>query len=70
LDIDFIRVIKENKLNPEIFIWISDANTLFNSQVNRGAEVLEPISDRPWGAKQYVIREINGYHLKFAQPIQ
>ena len=34
-----------------------------------GAEIFEPISDSSWGARQYVIKEINGYHLKFAQAL-
>jgi uncharacterized glyoxalase superfamily protein PhnB len=63
------HVVKEKKLAPEIFIWVSDAQSLFEEHVNNGAVVFEPISDRPWGARQYVIKEINGYHLKFAQPI-
>ena len=61
--------IKKTKINPEIFIWISDADSLFKEHVANGAEIIEPISDRPWGARQYVIKEINGYHLKFAQPL-
>ena len=60
--------IKESKLVPEVFIWVSDAESLFKDHINKGAEIVEPLSDRPWGARQYVVREINGYHIKFAQP--
>jgi uncharacterized glyoxalase superfamily protein PhnB len=63
------HIVKENNLAPKIFIWVADAQRLFEEHVDNGAEVFEPIADRPWGARQYVIREINGYHLKFAQPI-
>ena len=68
-DKDFAILIKENRIHPEIFIWVSDANKLFNEHVSKGVEVIESISVRPWGAKQYVIKDINGYHLKFAQPV-
>ena len=68
-DPEFSNALKERKINPEIFIWLSDVDSLFNKHVTNGAEVIEPISDRPWGARQYVIKEINGYHLKFAQPL-
>jgi uncharacterized glyoxalase superfamily protein PhnB len=61
--------IKEQRLCPEIFIWLSDADKLFKEHLANGADVIESISDRPWGARQYVIKDINGYHLKFAQPI-
>lgn len=61
--------LKERKINPEIFIWLSDVDSLFKEHVTKGAEIVEPIYDRPWGARQYVVKEINGYHLKFAQPL-
>jgi uncharacterized glyoxalase superfamily protein PhnB len=67
-DPGFFKAIRENQVHPEVFIWLSDANRLFETHVANGAEIIEPISDRPWGARQYVVKEINGYHLKFAQP--
>jgi uncharacterized glyoxalase superfamily protein PhnB len=66
---EFSKLIREKEVNPEIFIWVPDADSLFRKHVNNGAEVFEPIADRPWGARQYVIRDVNGYHLKFAQPL-
>jgi uncharacterized glyoxalase superfamily protein PhnB len=68
-DPGLLRAIQEKKVNPEIFVWIENADTLFNEHVANGAEIIEPISDRPWGARQYVVKDINGYHLKFAQPL-
>ena len=64
-----VAKMKEQKINPEIFIWIPNALSLFKEHVDKGAEIFEPVSDRSWGTRQYVIKEINGYHLKFAQAI-
>jgi uncharacterized glyoxalase superfamily protein PhnB len=68
-DPEIINAIKEKKFNPEIFIWLPDADNLFKEHVKNGAEIIETISDRPWGARQYVVKDINGYHLKFAQAL-
>jgi uncharacterized glyoxalase superfamily protein PhnB len=68
-DPEIIDAIKERKISPEIFIWVNDADILFNEHLANGAEIFESISDRPWGTRQYVIKDINGYHLKFAQPL-
>ena len=68
-DPDLVNTIKEKNLNPEIFIWTPDALRLFKEHVDKGAEIFEPISDRSWGARQYVVKEINGYHLKFSQAL-
>lgn len=69
LDPALSRTYKANNLNPEIFIWVPDVNSLYHTHIEKGAEIVEPVADRPWGARQYVIKEINGYHLKFAQPL-
>ena len=68
-DPDFAASIKEQGICPEVFIWLTDADKVFKEHVENGAEVIESISDRPWGARQYVIKDVNGYHLKFAQPL-
>ena len=69
LDAELTNLYKESKLHPEVFIWVEDAQSLFNLHVQQGADIVEPVADRPWGARQYVIRELNGYHLKFAQSL-
>ncbi|MDI3320893.1 VOC family protein [Pinibacter soli] len=67
--LDIASLIKEQKICPEIFIWVSDTDKLFQKHLADGVNIIEPISDRAWGARQYVVKDINGYHLKFAQPI-
>jgi uncharacterized glyoxalase superfamily protein PhnB len=56
-------------LNPDVFIWVPDADRLYHEHKAKSAEIIETIENRPWGARQYVVRDINGYHLKFAQPL-
>ncbi|MBL0744768.1 VOC family protein [Chryseolinea lacunae] len=61
-------VLRESEYHAEIFIWVIDANALYEEHRTRGAEIIEALNDRPWNARQYVVRDIHGYHLKFAQP--
>lgn len=68
-DQEIAASINEQGICPEVFIWLSDADKLFKEHLANGADVIDPISDRPWGARQYVIKDANGYHLKFAQPL-
>ncbi|MDN5215058.1 VOC family protein [Fulvivirgaceae bacterium BMA12] len=68
-DPDLVKAIQKEVFSPEIFIWITEADKLYQEHTNKGAEIIDAISDRPWGARQYVVKEINGYHLKFAQPL-
>ncbi len=61
--------LKSSGLHPDIFLWVQDVDDVFEEHKVRGAKIVEEISDRPWDARQYVIEDPNGYHLKIAEPI-
>ena len=56
-------------LHPELFLWVHDIDAVFEEHKRRGAKIFEDISDRAWDARQYVIEDPNGYHLKIAEPL-
>src|SRR5690606_19590984 len=41
---------------------------LHAQHVARGAEIVGPIENKPWGLREYTVRDPNGYHLRFAGP--
>ena len=45
---------------------VEDVNSLYTDHIARGAEIVSPIEDKPWGSREYVVRDINGYHLRIA----
>lgn len=47
---------------------VDDADALHADHLARGAKILEPPSDRPWGVREYVVEDPSGYHLRFAGP--
>jgi uncharacterized glyoxalase superfamily protein PhnB len=69
LDAKLALAVETSDLHPEIFLWVQDVDKVFEEHKRRGARIFEEISDRPWDARQYVIEEPNGYHLKVAEPI-
>ena len=42
---------------------------LFAAYKNRGVEIVSPPRDRPWGLRQFEIRDCDGYLLTFAAEI-
>jgi uncharacterized glyoxalase superfamily protein PhnB len=70
LDEKLAATLKAADVHPEIFLWVEDANAMFAEHRSRGAKIIEPIADRPWDARQYVIEDPNGYFLKVAEPIE
>jgi GNAT superfamily N-acetyltransferase/uncharacterized glyoxalase superfamily protein PhnB len=33
-----------------------------------GAEIISPLEAKPWGLREYTVRDLNGYHLRFGAP--
>ncbi|HSI71938.1 MAG TPA: GNAT family N-acetyltransferase [Fimbriimonas sp.] len=64
-------------LQPEIaakvkghqhWIKVDDADALYEQHVSRGAKIVSEIEDKPWGSREYIAEDLNGYHLRIAGP--
>jgi predicted enzyme related to lactoylglutathione lyase len=42
-----------------IFFWVKDVNTLYDEVVQRGAAIAVPIGTRPYGVRDFAIRDPN-----------
>ena len=47
------------------FYTDDDVDALYAQHVAAGANVLWPIENKPWGLREYTVRDLNGYHLRF-----
>jgi len=56
--------IKERRLSPDIFLWVNDIDAVYSQHLAANAEITEELTTRPWGVRQYVVRDPNGYLLK------
>jgi uncharacterized glyoxalase superfamily protein PhnB len=66
-DPELAAAIAERRLTPDIFLWAKNIDRVYEQHRANGAEIAEPLATRPWGARQYVVREPNGYRLKIAE---
>jgi uncharacterized glyoxalase superfamily protein PhnB len=69
LDPPLVAKLKESGLSHDVFLWVEDVDSVYGEHQAKGAKIIEEISDRPWDARQYVVEDPNGYHLKFAEPL-
>ena len=66
-DPELAAAIVERGLCPDVFLWVEDIDQVYEQHRENGAEIVEELSQRPWGVRQYVIRAPNGYLLKIAE---
>jgi GNAT superfamily N-acetyltransferase len=49
-----------------IWIRVKYIDQLYRIHLQRKAEINEPLTSRPWGMDEYVVKDINGYHVVFS----
>ena len=45
---------------------VEDVDSLHDLHLEKGAMIVSPIENKPWGKREYTVRDLNGYHLRFA----
>jgi catechol 2,3-dioxygenase-like lactoylglutathione lyase family enzyme len=59
-------------VNPSVYLWLHvgrGLDELFTLYQGRAVEVVEEPSDRPWGLRQFSIRDCNGYGITLCAEI-
>jgi uncharacterized glyoxalase superfamily protein PhnB len=54
--------------NPEgcsVYFVVGDADELYEFQRSNGVEIVKPPEDRPYGLRDYTVRDLHGYYLNF-----
>ncbi len=69
LDEALANLVKTAGVHPEVFLWVHEIDVVYATHVARGAKVVEPLANRPWDARQYVVEDPNGYWLKISEPL-
>jgi GNAT superfamily N-acetyltransferase/catechol 2,3-dioxygenase-like lactoylglutathione lyase family enzyme len=53
-----------------IWIRLMHIEALYRFHQHKNADIVSPLENKPWGLAQYTVREINGYYLHFAAPVE
>ena len=48
-----------------VYFVVGDADELHDFHRSKGVEIAVPLDDRPYGLRDYAIRDLEGYHLSF-----
>lgn len=49
-------------------VKVENVDELYRLHKSRGAHIVSEIEDKPWGLREYIVEDLNGYHLRFAGP--
>jgi uncharacterized glyoxalase superfamily protein PhnB len=51
----------------QVYVWVDDANALYEELVGRGAPIDFTIYDTPWGTREFGIQDPDGHDIAFGQ---
>jgi catechol 2,3-dioxygenase-like lactoylglutathione lyase family enzyme len=54
-----------NPQSAAVYFLVGDADQLYEFHRANGVEVAQPIDDRPYGIRDYVVQDLHGYYLVF-----
>lgn len=54
----------------DAYVWVDDADALFEEFSGKGVKIARPPCDQPYGNRDFDIEDINGYRLCFGHDIQ
>jgi uncharacterized glyoxalase superfamily protein PhnB len=53
----------------DIRIMVPDVDEIYDRLRRAGVEIVHDIADRPYGLRDFIIRDLNGFRLRFAAPL-
>ena len=51
----------------QVYVWVDDANALYDELRGRGAPIDFSIYDTPWGTREFGIQDPDGHDIAFGQ---
>jgi GNAT superfamily N-acetyltransferase len=49
--------------------FVSGVDRLYERHRDNGVPVISPLEAKPWGLREYTVRDPNGYRLRFGEPV-
>jgi uncharacterized glyoxalase superfamily protein PhnB len=65
-------------LNPELaknveghqhYFFVKGVDDLYARHQQNGVSIISPLERKPWGQREYTVRDPNGYHLRFGEKV-
>ena len=49
------------------YFFVSDVDALYATHQANGVTIVSPLERKPWGMREYTVRDPSGYHLRFGE---
>lgn len=56
-------------IERDVYLYVDDVEATFAELTRRGATIVQAPKDAPYGIRELVVEDLNGYRLTFGQPL-
>ena len=63
------RAHRKSEEHLDAFLAVSGVRELHDEFVRRGASILKPLEQRPWGQRDFYVEDPDGYILCFSEAV-
>jgi uncharacterized glyoxalase superfamily protein PhnB len=61
---------KRQPLERDIYLYVDNLDTLYSDLERRGAVIIQPPRTAPYGLRELVVEDLNGFRLTFGEVLQ
>lgn len=61
---------KRQPLERDVYLYVDELDALYSDVQHRGAVIIQPPRISPYGLREFVIEDLNGYRLTFGEVLQ
>ncbi|WP_428966246.1 VOC family protein [Micromonospora fluostatini] len=54
----------------QVIVWVPDVDAHFVRAAAAGADIVQPVTDKPWGLRQYLVRDLEGHLWEFTRHLR
>lgn len=54
----------------QVIVWVADVDAHWERATAAGADVLHPPTDKPWGLRQYLVRDVESHLWEFTRHVR
>ena len=66
---DAIPIRGRHSLERDVYLYVDDISAVHTELVSRGANIVSPLSNTPYGIREFTVEDLNGFRLTYGQPI-
>jgi uncharacterized glyoxalase superfamily protein PhnB len=64
---DSIPIRDRHPFERDVYLYVNNISAMYADLIARGASVVHPLADTPYGIREFTVEDLNGFRLTYGQ---